>query len=225
MIEMNEFLNVAAENEEAQTAAEPVVENVDLAVQQEVVADLAAEKAEVSEELAEARKELELRAAILKATEAQKFNLERQVKELKADVEAHRAEIRALKTQIAQLETQEFDSQPRNPNSLAILDRDVEVPDRFPGETRDHVIDAIREAKDKAEAEGRLRRAQVLESVLVANEPTGNLQKKRSALEKFLQENHNVLTGPVINELDKYGIKYKDGDKLLLISEIITRTY
>ena len=210
MIDMNEFIEKPSE---------------DLAIQQEVVADLAADKAVISEELSEARKELSMKDAILKATSAQKDNLERQVGDLKSELNAYKAEIKALKIQIAQLETREFDTQERNPNSLAILDRDVEVPDRFPGETRDHVIDAIREAKDKAEAEGRLRRAQILESVLVANEPTGNLQKKRAALEKFLQENHNVLTGTVINELDKYGIKYKEGDKLLLISEIITRTY
>ncbi|MBO6066944.1 MAG: hypothetical protein J6P80_02165, partial [Kiritimatiellae bacterium] len=104
-------------------------------------------------------------------------------------------------------------------------DREVELPDRVPGETRDHVIEVLREAKDKAEAEGRLRKAQLLEGVLIANEPTGNLQAKRAALEKFLEANHNVINGTVINELDKYGIKYKDGDKYLLISEILQRTY
>ena len=40
--------------------------------------------------------------------------------------------------------------------------------------TREQVLEVIKEARDKAEAEGRIRRAQVLEGVLVANEPTEN---------------------------------------------------
>ena len=81
----------------------------------------------------------------------------------------------------------EFDQQERNPNALALLDREMELPDRFPGETRDHVLEVIKEARDAAEKDGRRRRAQLLEGVLVANEPNGGLSKKRMALEKFFK--------------------------------------
>ena len=216
-MEINEFLEAAEAAAEAAAAA-AAEETQELDVQKAVVEELAAEKAKLAEELAAMRRELALKDGINKAMEAQKAGLEAQVNALKA-------ENSRLEAAIAELEMKSFDEQARNPNMLALLDREVELPDRFPGETRDHVIEVLREAKDKAEAEGRLRKAQLLEGVLIANEPTGNLQDKRAALEKFLEANHNVINGTVINELDKYGIKYKDGDKYLLISEILQRTY
>lgn len=110
-------------------------------------------------------------------------------------------------------------------SKIALLERDLEIADRFLGETRDQVLEVIKEARDKAESEGRIRRAQLLESVLVANEPTGNLAKKRQALEKFFNDNANILSGPVIAELEKCGIAHKKGEEYLLPAEIIKRTY
>ncbi len=214
----DEFMNRAQEDTEPQVEPEVEAPAEELDVQKVVVEELAAEKARMAEEMAELKRNLALSEGIAKATQAQKENLEAQVGTLKA-------RIAELERQLADEQLKTLDVQERNPNALALLDRDVELPDRFPGETRDHVIDVIRAAKVEAEQAGRLRKAQLLEGVLVANEPSGNLQKKRAALEKFLEENHNVLTGAVINELDKYGIKYKDGEKYLLISEIINRNY
>lgn len=214
----DEFMNRAQEDTEFQVEPEVEAPAEELDVQKVVVEELAAEKARMAEEMAELKRNLALSEGIAKATQAQKENLEAQVGTLKA-------RIAELERQLADEQLKTLDVQERNPNALALLDRDVELPDRFPGETRDHVIDVIRAAKVEAEQAGRLRKAQLLEGVLVANEPSGNLQKKRAALEKFLEENHNVLTGAVINELDKYGIKYKDGEKYLLISEIINRNY
>ncbi len=119
----------------------------------------------------------------------------------------------------------ELDQQERNPNALALLDREVELPDRFPGETRDHVLEVIKDARDEAEKTGRRRRAQLLEGVLVANEPNGGLAKKRVALEKFFKENAYVMNGKVIGELERCGIQYKDGEDYLLPKEILLRTY
>ena len=110
-------------------------------------------------------------------------------------------------------------------NKVSLLDRDIDVPDRFVGETRDHVIEVVREARDKAEAEGRLRRAQVLEGVLAANEPEGTLAKKRAALEKLFAENGSIVSGPVIEQLEKMGISHKNGEEYLLPTEIINRNY
>lgn len=214
----DEFMDRAQEESEMQEPEVPETDIPEVDVQKVVVEELAAEKAHMAEELAELRRQLATSEGIVKATQAQKENLEAQVGALKEQVAN-------LERQLADEQLKNLDVQERNPNALALLDRDVEVPDRFPGETRDHVIDVVREAKEKAEQEGRLRKAQLLESVLIANEPSGNLQKKRAALEKFLEENHNVLNGTVINELEKYGIKYKDGDKYLLIGEIINRNY
>jgi hypothetical protein len=110
-------------------------------------------------------------------------------------------------------------------NKISLLDRNIDIIDRFIGETRDQVLEAISAARDVAEKEGRIRKAQILESVLVVNEPTGNLKEKRIALEKFFNENQNILSGTVISELERCGISYKHGEEYLLPAEIIKRTY
>jgi len=110
-------------------------------------------------------------------------------------------------------------------SKVALLDRDMELDDRFPGETRDHVLEVIAEAREAAEKDGRLRRAQVLESVLLANEPVGTLAKRRAELKKYFDDNANILSGPVIEELTKRGISHKKGEEYLLPSEILKRVY
>jgi len=190
----------------------------ELDVQKAVVESLAADKAEQAEELRAARQQLAIKDGQIKAQEAM--------------MASYRNEIAALKSKVAEVESRlaaeqskEFDQQERNPNALALLDRDIEVPDRFPGESRDHVIEALAEARKQAEADGRIRHAQVLESVLVANEPNGTLAKRRAELEKLFNDNANVINGTVIAELERRGIPHKNGEEYLLASEIVKRTY
>ena len=116
-------------------------------------------------------------------------------------------------------------SEKEESNQVALLDRNVELDDRFVGETRDHVLEVLREARDAAEKDGRIRRAQLIESVLVANEPVGELAKRRQALERLFSENGNILSGVVIAALEKNGISHKNGDEYLMPAEIIKRTY
>ena len=196
-MDMNEFLDCAPADEA------PAAEELD--VQKAVVESLAADKAEQDERIVTLQKE----NAALKSELA---TLKTKAEEMKAalanvgDVLARNAETEAS-------------------SKIALIDRDPELNDRFPGETRDHVLEVIREARDAAEKDGRLRRAQVLESVLVANEPIGNLQKKRAALEKFFNDNANIMSGPVIAQLEKCGISHKNGEEYLLPGEILKRTY
>ena len=196
-MDMNEFLDRAPASE--------VLAAEELDVQKAVVESLAADKAEQDERIVTLQKE----NAALKSELA---TLKTKAEEMKAalanvgDVLAKNAETDAS-------------------SKIALIDRDPELNDRFPGETRDHVLEVIREARDAAEKDGRLRRAQVLESVLVANEPVGNLQKKRAALEKFFNDNANIMSGPVIAELEKCGIPHKNGETYLLPREILKRTY
>ena len=196
-MDMNEFLDRAPASEV------PAAEELD--VQKAVVESLAADKAEQDERIVTLQKE---NAAL----QSELATLKTKTEEMKAalakvgDVLAKNAETEAS-------------------SKIALIDRDPELNDRFPGETRDHVLEVIREARDAAEKDGRLRRAQILESVLVANEPVGNLQKKRAALEKFFNDNANIMSGPVIAELEKCGISHKNGETYLLPGEILKRTY
>ena len=121
--------------------------------------------------------------------------------------------------------TPENPAESDKPSQVSLLERAVELNDRFPGETRDQVLEVIREARAQAEKEGRVRRAQILESVLMANEPVGQLAKRRAELQKLFTENANILTGPVMDALKKQGILYKNGEEYLLPDEILKRVY
>ena len=192
-------------------------DNID--VQKAVVESLAADKAEQAETIA--------------ALRAENAELRRNIAELKKEAAALAERAEAVKRQMSEQKTAlekvgdvlAINADNGLSNKVSLLDRDIDVPDRFVGETRDHVIEVVREARDKAEAEGRLRRAQVLEGVLAANEPEGTLAKKRAALEKLFAENGSIVSGPVIEQLEKMGISHKNGDEYLLPAEIINRNY
>lgn len=196
-----------------------ITEDIELDVQKAVVETLAAEKIEQSEHITE--------------LESDNSRLTAENEELKAKISALEVKISSLEAKIAENEVAlskvgdvlAANSETEASNKVALLDRDVELSDRFAGETREQVLEVIKEARDKAEADGRIRRAQILEGVLVANEPTGELAKKRAALEKFFNENANIISGPVLAELERCGIPHKHGEEYLLPSEIIRRTY
>ena len=196
-MDMNEFLDRSPVSEV------PVAAELD--VQKAVVESLAADKAEQDERIVTLQKE----NAALKSELAQ--------------LQAKQEEMRASLAKVGDVLAKNTETE--GSSKIALIDRDPELNDRFPGETRDHVLEVIREARDAAERDGRLRRAQVLESVLVANEPVGKLAEKRAALEKFFNANANIMSGPVIAELEKCGISYKNGETYLLPGEILKRTY
>ena len=209
----------APANEETaeETSEEDAADSID--VQKAVVESLAADKAEQAETIAALRAEnAELRKNILELK-----------KEAVALVERAEAVKRQMSEQKSALEkvgdVLAINADNGLSNKVSLLDRDIDVPDRFVGETRDHVIEVVREARDKAEADGRLRRAQLLEGVLAANEPEGTLAKKRAALEKLFAENGSIVSGLVIEQLEKMGISHKNGEEYLLPTEIINRNY
>ena len=209
---------VAPEQDEAVESAVPE----ELDVQKAVVESLAADKAAQDEEISRLRED----NRILRDKIADN------IKTI-SDLESQKSQTDFLKSQIAEMKAaleKVGDVLARNSegelsSKIALLERNVECEDRFPGETRDHVLEVLREARDRAEAEGRARRAQLLESVLVANEPNGTLSKKRAELEKLFSDNANVISGSVMAELKDLGISYKHGEDYLLPSEIVKRTY
>lgn len=195
----------SSEEETTIETMDEVAESVELDVQKAVVESLAAEKAEQDEHI-----------SCLRSENAR----------LKAEIVSLKSSVETLKGELAKLsEALLKNVETPGSNKVALLDREVELQDRFPGETRDHVLETIKAGRDQAEKEGYLRKAQLLESVLVANEPDGTLEKKRLELTKLFSENANILSGPVIDGLDKLGISYKNGEEYLLPTEIIKRNY
>lgn len=192
-------------SEEAVVEEAPVEPSVELDVQKAVVESLAADKAEQNVKIAELRK--------------QNDELTSKVNDLTEKIEQMRMQLAKVGDLLAR------NSELPKSSQVTLLERNTELDDSFDGETLDHVLEVIREARDASEAAGRARRAQILESVLVANEPSGNLEKKRQELIKLFNDNQNVINGQVINELDKQKISYKLGENYLLVGEIIKRTY
>lgn len=209
----------ASANEEIaeETSEEDAADSID--VQKAVVESLAADKAEQAETIAALRAEnAELRRNIAE--------LKKEAAELAERAEAVKRQMSEQKSALEKVgDVLAINADNGLSNKVSLLDRDIDVPDRFVGETRDHVIEVVREARDKAEADGRLRRAQLLEGVLAANEPEGTLAKKRAALEKLFAENGSIVSGLVIEQLEKMGISHKNGDEYLLPAEIINRNY
>ena len=194
-----------ADEETAESAEEEVVAEDSIDVQKAVVEALAADKAEQAETIAALRAEnAELRKSIVE--------LKKSISELTDRAESAKKQMLDQKAALEKVgDVLATNADNGLSNKVALLDRDIDVPDRFTGETRDHVLEVVREARDKAEAEGRLRRAQLLEGVLAANEPEGTLAKKRANLEKLFADNGNIVSGPVIAELEKLGIPHKNG--------------
>ena len=190
-------------------------------------------KAEEQQEVFTSEESLDVQKAVVESLAADKAEQDETIAKLRKDNYALQSEIAALKAKVVEQnealakvgDVLAMNSEAKESNKVSLLDRDLELPDRFPGETRDQVLEAIKEARDKAETDGRLRRAQILEGVLLANESSGNLAKKRAALEKFFNDNQNILSGPVIEELQKCGISHKHGEEYLLPAEILKRTY
>lgn len=222
-------------NDFAQDSEE--IEEID--IQKAVVEELASEKAllheklsardeeinSLKESLSKAFAELEEKKKELADSAAREATLEEKLNSLQEKLDAAGARTARLERELTERLESQLEAESRNPNALALLDRDIDIPDRFTGETRDHVLEVLRDGMEKAIAEGRLRRAKLLEGVLVTNEPHGGLVKRREKMEKLFEENGNILTGSVINTLVECGIAYRDGEKYLLPSEIIKRTY
>lgn len=213
------------ENEPTEEIAEEfdVSENID--VQKAVVESLAADKAALDCELEKVKTALTEKDSQLAAKDCEMDSLKAELSKKDFEISVLKVELAKKNSELAKNFEKQLDAQQRNPNALALLDREVELPDRFPGETRDHVLEVIREARDKSESEGRRRRAQILESVLVANEPNGTLAERRSSLEKVFSENNNIISGTVIEKLNEFSIAHKEGEEYLLASEIILRNF
>ena len=215
----------------------------ELDVQRTVVEALAAEKAEMDERLVALREENESLKKEIDDRQKQIEALKDFIESLKKKNEDNAEKVRSAADSIQKIEGLEKtieelrvalsnvgdvlsrNSERQESNQISLIDRNTEIDDRFPGETRDHVLEVLREVRDSDEKEGRLRRAQLLEAVLVSNEPLGELAKKRAEIEKLFSENGNIINGAVIAGLEKIGISHKEGDKYLLASEIIKRNY
>lgn len=229
-IEFDDFIKKEEETveetvseEESSAVADEQPEEVE--VQKAVVEALAVEKVNLESEIASLEKALACAEAKIAAIEKEAEEKRTEISKLSGLADEYKRKYEEEKAAREKAESKEYDLQERNPNFIALLDRDVEIPDKFPGETRDHVIDVVEEAWKKAEKEGRTRLAQVLEGVLAANERNGTLDKKREELEKLFSSNMNIINGEVVAALQKMGLSHRKGDEYLSPAEIMARNF
>ena len=208
-MKLEEFIDAQAEEDKTD---EEILPPEELDVQKAVVESLAADKAIQDEQIVRLTGERDSLSASLDAAN-------RRIAELESDVEKFRRTLEGYGDVLAKNEEENTCTQ------ITLLERHEELNDRFDGESRDHVLEALKEARDAAEREGRVRRAQVLEGVLVANEPVGELAKRRAAVEKLFRDNGNILSGVVLEELQREKIAHRNGEEYLLPDEILKRNF
>ena len=140
-----EFITPQTDEEEKE---EEVAAPEELDVQKAVVESLAADKVVQDEKIACLTREKEELAKALNAAESRLAEMQKQIEELRKTLEGY-GDILAKNTE------------EKASTQITLLERHEELDERFPGELRDHVIEVIREARDSAEKEGRVRRAQI----------------------------------------------------------------
>ncbi len=170
-------------------------------------ATFAAREAELLEELEIQRAATESIAADL-ATLRQELDAERAkpalvVPDLDALAEKDR-EIDRLKTLLveAQRDVRLHD---------ALLDMPMPFSEKFAGEVREHIVEALADAREAAEAGGRDRRARILEAVLGANAATGELECRRELVKQIIKDAGSKLDNNALTELEKLGFRHVSG--------------
>ncbi len=99
------------------------------------------------------------------------------------------------------------------PVSTVLIDKPAELAEKFKGEIREHVVEALTAAYQAAEAAGRDRRARILEAVLATNPPTGELESRREEVKQIVKEAGSKLDDTAIAALEKLGFRYVSGNK------------
>lgn len=96
---------------------------------------------------------------------------------------------------------------PEKPTS-GLLKPNGAMVEQFEGETREMILASLREAMLAAQQSGRERRAAVLEGVLAANTPSGELAAREATLRQILKDN-GYFNDP--RPLEKLGMKLISG--------------
>ena len=158
------------------------------------------------------------------AAEKKAADLERQLAEERAARQAAEAERKRLRGDVLRLrnELEEMQTIPRAEVAAPVPIQAVRVQgllkapatdEVFNGEVREHVLAALSEARDSAGQSGRERRAKVLEDVLAANVPAGELERRRVELRQVIKDTGSFIDARAISALEKIGFKCVSGNK------------
>ena len=216
---------VRAEQAEDAFAAERESFEAELAEKQAVIDALALDTAEAKELLARAQEELkqaqeELKQAGARADE-ELAKLKEELGQTKAALEAERSapkvdpalqeEAAAKDREIARLQALLVEAQRTALSSTVLLDKPEGFSEKFTGEVREHLLEALADAQRAADAGGRDRRARILEAILCANACTGELARRRDEVKQIMKDAGAFIDNATIAALEKLGFRYVSG--------------
>ena len=191
---------VRAEQAEDAFAAERDALNAELEERQAVIDALALDAAEAKESLARAQEELKQAQAALEAEKSAP----------KVD-SALQEEVAAKDREIARLQALLVEAQRTALSSTVLLDKPDGISEKFTGEVREHLLEALADAQRAADAGGRDRRARILEAILCANACTGELARRRDEVKQIMKDAGTFIDDSTIAALEKLGFRYVSG--------------
>ena len=205
---------VRAEQAEDAFAAERDALNAELEEKQAVIDALALDATETKDELAQAQE------AIARQQE-ELGRVRDELAQTKAALDAERAapkvdeamrEASAAKDrEIARLKELLVEAQRTSLSSTVLLDKPDGVSEKFTGEIREHLLEALADAQRAADAGGRDRRARILEAILCANASSGELARRRDEVKQVMKDAGNFIDDSTIAALEKLGFRYVSG--------------
>ena len=216
---------VRAEQAEDAFAAEREALNSELEKKQAVIDALALDAAEAKDSLDRTREELkqaqeELAQAGARADE-ELAKLKEELGQTKTALEAERSvpkvdgalmeEVAAKDREIARLQELLVEAQRTALSSTVLLDKPEGFSEKFTGEVREHLLEAIADAQRAADAGGRDRRARILEAILCANACSGELDRRRDEVKQIMKDAGAYIDDSTIAALEKLGFRYVSG--------------
>ena len=209
---------VRAEQAEDAFAAERESLEAELAEKQSVIDALALDAAEAKETLERTQEDLKQAGA---RADEELAKLKEELARTKAALEAERSapkvdpalqeEMAAKDRELARLQALLVEAQRTSLSSTVLLDKPDGVTEKFTGEVREHLLEALADAQRAADAGGRDRRARILEAILCANACSGELARRRDEVKQIMKDAGAFIDDSTIASLEKLGFRYISG--------------
>ena len=205
---------VRAEQAEDAFAAERDALNAEIEEKQAVIDALAIDAAEAKDELAKAQEEL---ARVQEELARSQDELAQAKTALDAERAAPKVDEAMLEAaaakdrEIARLQELLVEAQRTSLSSTVLLDKPESFSEKFPGEVREHLLEALADAQRAADAGGRDRRARILEAILCENAVTGELARRRDEVKQIMKDAGTFIDDATIAALEKLGFRYVSG--------------
>lgn len=212
---------VRAEQAEDAFAAERDALTAELEEKQAVIDALALDAAEAKESLSQAQEEMVRTQGELAQAQERLATKENELQATKAALEAERSapkvdpalqeEMAAKDREIARLQALLVEAQRTSLSSTVLLDKPDGISEKFTGEVREHLLEALADAQRAADAGGRDRRARILEAILCANACSGELARRRAEVKQVMKDAGSFIDDATIAALEKLGFRYISG--------------